>query len=286
MKTINSLSDEQVAQFPRFVDKWVKIGMQTGPCDRVECIKIVNEIAEMHGFSKPKEYFFCSSPQEAMQLIVKNHDVSNKEAIDSMMYGYNDSWLSFYDYFLEMTDIQIAEQIKPLIKLSKVCGWWSYIDDKVYFQDRPEIINIRNGLLHCEDGPSIRFSDGFSVWSLNGYRVTEQIVLKPDTLTINQINNESNADIQSIMIERFGWERYLEETNAKQIDSRRNNIENTLEILYNTAKFGKRLVCTCPTGRVFVKGVHGSVSTCEEAQNWLSGYQLENRKKFRTIGRT
>lgn len=283
---ITQLTQQQIDQFPKFVDKWIKIGTQTGPCDREACMKIADQIAKMHDLPKIENYYFYRSPIEAVHAIMKEYNVSKSDAFKTVIYGYNESWLSFYDYFLEETDIQLTDKIKPLIALAKVCGWWSYIGNNVYFQDRPEFIHMENGLLHCEDGPSIRFSDGFCVWSLEGHRVTEQIVMHPETLTLQQIHDMTNADIQAIMLQRFGWSRYLEETNAKQIDARHNDIENTVEILYDSGTFGYRLVCTCPTGRVFVKGVHNSVSTCEEAQYWLSGYQLSNRKKFRTIGRT
>ena len=91
------------------------------------------------------------------------------------------------------------------------------------------------------------------------------------------------------MVNRFGWDKYVEKTECELLDSRHNNIENTVEVLYDTQKFGLRLFCTCPTGRVFVKGVNREEvksKTCEAAQDWLSGYNMKTRKKFRTIGRT
>jgi hypothetical protein len=128
--------------------------------------------------------------------------------------------------------------------------------------------------------------------------MTEQIVMRPETLTIEQIHGEQNSDIQAIMIDRFGWPRYLEETGASLLDHRKNEVENTLESLFATDSYGLRLMVTCPTGRVFVKGLpsNAGVTNCDEAQRWLggdfdasakaSGKPKGNKPVFNVIGRT
>ena len=145
-------------------------------------------------------------------------------------------------------------------------------------------------VLHNDSGPSVLYADGYSVYSIDGHRVNEQIVMRPETLTIEQIHEQNNADIQTIMVDRFGWDRYTEETEAELIDERKNLIENTYEALYRTERFGLRIFLTCPTGRVFVKGVDESElreNTCEEVQNWMSGYSnIDGREKYTTIART
>mgnify|MGYP000940796089 FL=1 len=70
---------------------------------------------------------------------------------------------------------------------------------------------------HCDDGPSHRWRDGWSLWHIHGVRVTEQIVLRPDTLTLTQIRDERNAEVRRVMIERFGESRYIEASGMKPI---------------------------------------------------------------------
>jgi len=138
-------------------------------------------------------------------------------------------------------------------------------------------------LLHNDSGPSLSYKDGFNIWSLDGLRVDEQLVLHPETQTLKQIHEEQNEEIKRIRIERFGWNRYLEETNAKVVDSGKNDIENTYEILARTP-VGLRLITFCPsTGRRYALSIgDSSVSTCAGAQQWLWG----NKKDLRIIGRT
>jgi hypothetical protein len=139
-----------------------------------------------------------------------------------------------------------------------------------------------NGQLHREEGPAIEWADGNKEWYLNDVLVTEQIVLKPKTITLAQIRKSNNNEVRSIMIERYGWQRYLVDINAQVIDKRDNAIENTKEALFATGELGNRLVVTCPTGRVFTLGVPSDAKTCEEAQKWLGNASA----KINVIGRT
>ena len=105
---------------------------------------------------------------------------------------------------------------------------------------------------------------------INGVLVDEQIVMRPETQTVEQISKEENAEIKRIRAERYGWNRYLSGINAERIDKRRNDIEGTREYLYSADDM-KILLCVCPsTAKVFSLEVDGSVTTCEQAQNYLS----------------
>ena len=127
---------------------------------------------------------------------------------------------------------------------------------------------------------AVKFADGWGLWQIDGIRLDEQIVMRPETQTIQQINNERNADVQTIRVERFGWERYLRESNAELLDSRTNDLEGTKEAL-DASPLGKRLVATCVTAKLVQMGVPENINSCEEAQRWLQG-----DKPFNVITRT
>lgn len=141
----------------------------------------------------------------------------------------------------------------------------------------------QNGRLHREDGPAMVRADGSKEWFLNGRQVNERIVLSPSTFTVDEILKVRNAEVRSIMIERYGWLRYLQDTESTILDSRHNDIENTKEVLFAVKKNGHRLVVTCPTGRVFILGIPTRFKTCEAAQRWLGN---DVKSKINVIGRT
>lgn len=281
MTVITELTPEQEARMPEWVDMWIKIGCDTGQeIDGEACFQAVKNLYNTNEFRRytPEKYVVVDSPLGIYE-VSKDKDFINKCCFGS----FEASWLSYYTYFRDVVGIDLDPRLRDLETLAKYVSLYFTHEDTVIFSRKPTEIHLDNGLLSNENGPAILFADGFAIYSIRGNQVTEQIVMHPETLTVKQIDSEQNSDIQSIMIDRFGWDRYIAESNAKLIDSRKNEIENTMEALFDTKRFGRRLVCTCPTGRVFVKGIETrkDTSTCEGAQNWLAG-----NRKFRTIART
>ncbi|HEY8723407.1 MAG TPA: hypothetical protein VIL92_06055 [Gaiellaceae bacterium] len=73
--------------------------------------------------------------------------------------------------------------------------------------------------LHSDDGPAVVFPDGWGVWSVHGVRVTQQIVEAPETLTVAQILAEENAEVRRVMMDRFGFDKLLEQADAALVDA-------------------------------------------------------------------
>jgi len=152
--------------------------------------------------------------------------------------------------------------------------------DFAFICERPTQLH-RNaaGQLHCNDGLAIAWPDGWGMWMLGGVRVDEQIVMTPQTQTLQQIREEGNEEVKRLRIERFagrdaspadGWRRYLDEAGAKVVNRRRNDVENTREALMRSPDGLTTLVCACPsTARVYALEVPGDTTTCEQAQRFL-----------------
>lgn len=85
---------------------------------------------------------------------------------------------------------------------------------------------------HCDDGPSHLWRDGWALWFIHGVRVNKQIVEAPATLTVRQIEQETNQEIRRIMIERFGQERFIKESGAAIIHQDRDPQNGDLRRLY------------------------------------------------------
>jgi hypothetical protein len=65
----------------------------------------------------------------------------------------------------------------------------------------------------------VRYPDGFSVFAVHGVRVPENIILQPESITVQQIETERNAEMRRVMIERYGQARYLLDSGAVEIHS-------------------------------------------------------------------
>jgi hypothetical protein len=148
----------------------------------------------------------------------------------------------------------------------------------------PSSVKWRDGLLHCEDGKAVEFRSGWGLYSIGGIPVDEQIVMRPESQTVDQIDKEQNNDVRSIRIERFGWARYLKESGAECRCERLNAVSNTPEAIYRTRRGEQRFVVGCSTGRLFSLGLPPEIETCEQAQSWL-GPQIPGLK-LNPIGAT
>jgi len=175
------------------------------------------------------------------------------------------------------------EKYDLMMRFNRHCPIWLWCTRAIYILRRPKnpIHFDDEERLHNESGPALTFGTDYHLWHIHGYRVDEQIVMHPETQTVAQIDADTDNDRRTIRIERFGWARYLAESGAAQLDARKNEVENTYEILYRTTRDGHRFVATCPTGRVIYRGVPTTVDSCEAAQSWLAG-----PNPFVSLGRT
>lgn len=176
-----------------------------------------------------------------------------------------------------------AEKYDLMQRFNQHCPIWMWCTRAVYVLRRPKtpIYFDDNDRLHNESGPAVTFGNDYHLWEIHGQIVDEQIVMRPETQTVKQINADTNNDRRAIRIERFGWGRYLKESRAKQLDARKNEVDGTYEVLYTTKRDGHRFVANCTTGRIISLGVPNEVTTCEGAQAWLAG-----PSPFNSLGRT
>ena len=84
--------------------------------------------------------------------------------------------------------------------------------------DFPERLKVdEQNRPHSADGPSHRWRDGWSLYYWHGVKVTEQIVMRPSTLTAQQIANEPNTEVRRVMVERMTPAKYIKEAGAKLV---------------------------------------------------------------------
>jgi uncharacterized protein DUF6745 len=97
--------------------------------------------------------------------------------------------------------------------MSARCGLVATHTDFVIVSDRPRSL-LRNaaGRLHASNGPAIEWRDGWGLCFWHGIglpRDHEWIVRTPQLLSPERIEDEPNAELRRVMLEAFGFERYL-----------------------------------------------------------------------------
>lgn len=102
-------------------------------------------------------------------------------------------------------------------------GGFRFIHEKFCMVcDFPEILTVDDqNRPHNASGPSHRWRDGWSLYHWHGVRVEEDrafVITNPECITAEMIDVEDNSELKRVMLERFGYERYLKETGATVVD--------------------------------------------------------------------
>lgn len=245
---IESLTKEQTDKFPVYVEKWLKIGLSTEPCDFEAACKHAKDAYKVVGLKEP-EFFIgpMNNPYEGglaeivlqeiakEKLEFKDHDELNKivqervqgmigrkkqtVSITNQIYGNHEFWLSFYDFFHNECAIDLS-LIQPLIELSKVCGWWTPLENVVILQHRPLELHFDDQQrLHNTTGPAIKYrgSSYADVYAVHGVRVPKKVIDRD--FDAKDIQKEENAEVRRVMIEFYGQERFISEIKADVVHS-------------------------------------------------------------------
>lgn len=275
-KMIESLTTDQESRFGEYVQKWLKIGLSTEPVDFEKAKAAACLSYRLAGLNEPSNFLVTDSPIDAIRLI-KSLDKSKSEydIFNEMSYGSMDAaWLSFYEYFREVVGLtKETEAVLGLTDLAKHCGWVSFYEDTVVFQHRPEVIKFDDeNRLHCEDGPAIRYRDGYSVYAWHGTNIPAEWIEKKSELTAKIALTWENIEQRRCACEILGWATILRELNSTVIDSDDDPmIGNLLEVDIPDIGREKFLQVLCGTGRTFAIPVPPEMKTALEAQAWTWG---------------
>lgn len=278
---IESLTPEQTAKFPYYVEKWTNIGRDTTPADRPRAEAAVRLIYEKANLKKP-EIVWCESPM----AMIKQYG-----PIDNCIWGAHEAgWLSFYDFFREEfghTDpVFRLPQLDGLIELSKSAGWTMPYEGICYVSERHNILRFDDeGLLHCEDGPSVGYPDGYAIYSWHGQTIPSEWITDREKLKAQTALTWPNIEQRRAACEILGWEEILRELKAVVIDEDPDPQIGTL-VEVDIPDIGKEkfLRVLCATGRRFALPVPPTMMTALDAQADTWGLTRETfvRPEIRT----
>jgi hypothetical protein len=178
--------------------------------------------------------------------------------------------------------------------MESACWWWPH-RRFVMVCERPAAIHreltnpdVERGWgshrLHSDEGPAVVFPDGWGVWSVHGVRVTQQVVEAPETLAVAQILGEENAEVRRVMMERFGFDRLLEDSEAALVDADVDQYERPRELWRLELADDEPLVMVSvvnataePDGhfKSYTLRVPPDMASCQQAVAWTYGMSAE-----------
>ncbi|MBV9125356.1 MAG: hypothetical protein JO112_18530 [Planctomycetes bacterium] len=108
-----------------------------------------------------------------------------------------------------------------------------------------------------------------------GVPIDQRIAFHPESITRDEILGERNAERRRVLLDRFGFERFMDQAGAEVLD-RDHDAGGERRLLRVLLEGDEPLVCvavTCPsTGRRYLLRVPPDMKTCRQAIAWTAGF--------------
>lgn len=307
---IKELTKKQEEMIPVYVDRYINLAYSTVYRKKEEVVPIVNSIYK-HILLKPepKKIYLMDSPVAAWtvfleldgkvnhipdldKLIEKKTGSELRKVLRSRLSQNNSNFVwpyldgkfsvnifALYDYFHEVCGIDLGKKTenykiwRETIKVELI-----YPGDEVCVVSNnfQEIYQNDNKQLHKDGGPALQYADGFSVYCLNGVRVSKEIAETPaKKLDPAIILKEKNAEVRREIVRKIGIERICEKLGAKVIDKGTDHAGQPCELLLLDLQDGRKRpyikLINPSIGTYHVEGVHPDCNTLEKAFRFRNG---------------
>ncbi|MEU5974620.1 DUF6745 domain-containing protein [Streptomyces sp. NPDC047315] len=191
--------------------------------------------------------------------------------LDAVLGQHDAAWLAAFD--------GRSPRLEGLASVAASAGWWWPYEKVAVVCERPsELHRDEAGRLDSGEGPALVYPDGFALHAWRGMPVPPEFVASLSTLTAARIRDEENAELRRVMLEYYGYERYLAESGAEPLQKdeagtlwrialRDDEDVVMVEVLNSTAE---------PDGtfRTYWLRVPPSTSTAKEGVAWTFGLDV------------
>jgi hypothetical protein len=93
-------------------------------------------------------------------------------------------------------------------------AFWA-LEGLAIMMERPSSVGFdERGRLHAAERPALAYPDDLRVWADHGVVVPRRIIEDPGSITVGDIDSQTNAEIRRVMTERFGPDRLIREGGA------------------------------------------------------------------------
>lgn len=277
---LNDLNAEQEALIDPLANEWI----QEAHCGQTlmnqrsaaAAIDKIYALAEL----KAPEIVFLAGPMDAKEFC-KEELKQDLGTFDYFGVGFDSGWVSFCDYFQRIGILEREDEEFNAIKEFMRSGVWATVmfENLVLCIARPNTVKTdEQGNLHCDSGPAIAFDDGYEEFAWHGAWVTEQIIMKPDTLKKADILAEKNSEVSRAIAERLGWDEYMKRVETVLVHKW---FDETTSSHYELHDFKERKGSLQPrllkmespelndgTRPYYIEPVPPQAKTCQAARRW------------------
>lgn len=171
----------------------------------------------------------------------------------------------------------------PLDALTAVCrnaGWWWPYARVAVLSERPVALHRDEaGRLDHGDGPALAYPDGFALHAWRGMPVPAAFLAELPTLTPERIRAEENAELRRVMLEYYGYDRYLTDSGARPLHRDETGVLWRIDLVDDEPVVMVEVLNSTPepdgTHRTYWLRVPPSTRTAREGVAWTFGLEEE-----------
>ncbi|MGQ4729091.1 MULTISPECIES: DUF6745 domain-containing protein [Streptomyces] len=130
--------------------------------------------------------------------------------LDAVLGQHDAAWLAAFDGH--------GDRLAGLAEVARNAGWWWPYEHAVVITERPDVLHRDEaGRLDHGEGPALAYGDGFALHAWRGMPVPAAFLEELSSLTPERIRAEENAELRRVMLEYYGYDRYLSESGAEPV---------------------------------------------------------------------
>ncbi|MFH8583657.1 DUF6745 domain-containing protein [Streptomyces celluloflavus] len=169
-----------------------------------------------------------------------------------------------------------GERLAGVAAVARSAGWWWPYEKVAIIAERPaELHRDEAGRLDRGDGPALAFPDGFALYAWRGMPVPATFLDGLAGLTPERIRTEENAELRRVMLEFYGYDRYLAESGARPVHRDEAGILWRIELVDDEPVVMVEVVNSTPepdgTHRTYWLRVPPRTRTAREGVAWTFG---------------
>ena len=173
-----------------------------------------------------------------------------------------------------------APELAGLAQVAAAAGWWWPCAEVVLLTERPVALHQDEpGLLHHADGPALAYPDGFALHAWRGMPVPPDFLSRLAGLTPALIRAEDNAELRRVMLESYGYDRYLAESGAEPVHRDETGVLWRIDLEGDEPVLTVEVVNSTPepdgTHRVYWLRVPPRTRTAREGVAWTFGLSAD-----------
>jgi hypothetical protein len=194
--------------------------------------------------------------------------------LDAALGQHDAAWLCAFDSGND------AGPLDGLAAVARNAGWWWPYEKVAIVSERPLTLHRDEaGRLDRGDGPALGYADGFELYAWRGMPVPRDFLDELTRLTPERIRGEENAELRRVMLEYYGYDRYLDESGAIPVHRDETGVLWRVELVGDEDVVMVEVVNSTPepdgTSRTYWLRVPPTTRTAREGVAWTFGIGAE-----------